>query len=85
MSLITDGSLLGTGVKVDHTIVERWPTALKLKPGQQGWEEEFATALASCAVCSQRYVEWKSVDRSSEEELMAQVEETMEEFMRLGK
>lgn len=77
MSLYVDGSVLGTGVKVNHTVVERRPMALKLKPGEKGWEEEFATALASCNVFSQRYVEWKSVDPPSEEELMADVAEIL--------
>lgn len=45
-------------IKPQHTIIEEWPTRLKLKPGQLGAEEEIAMALASHYTHNERYVEW---------------------------
>lgn len=38
---------LGVEMKRSNTIVEKWPTQLKLKVGQKGAEEEFRLNLGS--------------------------------------
>lgn len=45
-------------IKHRHTIVEKWPTRLKLRPGQVGAEEEVAILLATDSSYTERYVEW---------------------------
>jgi len=52
---------LGLEMKKDNTIVDKWPTQLKLKLGQQGAEEEFRLLLGSGCANIERYVEWKRV------------------------
>lgn len=42
-----------------HTVVEAWPTSLKLRPGQPGAQEEFNNLLGSNFNCTERFVEWK--------------------------
>lgn len=46
-------------MKGHNTIVDPWPTRLKLYPGQPGAQEEFDNALASPFSGVERYVEWK--------------------------
>ncbi|KAI0850207.1 hypothetical protein F5Y00DRAFT_43671 [Daldinia vernicosa] len=46
-------------MKEQNTIGDAWPTALKLRPGQEGAQEEFDDALASSYTGVERYVEWK--------------------------
>ncbi|KAF2792338.1 hypothetical protein K505DRAFT_307801 [Melanomma pulvis-pyrius CBS 109.77] len=48
-------------VKIPSTIIEPWPTALKLRPGQEGAQEEFDLLVASNFSGIERYVEWKKV------------------------
>lgn len=37
---------LGAAIKDNHTVVEKWPFRLKLRPGQPGAQEEFDRVLA---------------------------------------
>jgi hypothetical protein len=46
-------------MKKKPTVIESWPTALKLRPGQNGAQEEFDLLLASNFTGLERYVEWK--------------------------
>jgi hypothetical protein len=46
-------------MKDRHTIVEKWPTRPKGKPGQPGYENEIAMFLATDLSNTERYVEWK--------------------------
>lgn len=50
--------IAGMKTKDRHTIIEKWPTRLKLKPGQPGADNELAIALASHHAHTERYVEW---------------------------
>lgn len=52
---------LGVQMKNSNTIVEKWPTQLKLKVGQTGAEEEFRLNLGSSFANIERYVEWRRV------------------------
>jgi hypothetical protein len=54
-------SRFGLKVKADNTVVEKWPTALKLKLPQPAAKEEFDVLLASGHGGNERYVEWKRV------------------------
>ncbi len=49
-------------MKTSNTVVEKWPTQLKLKIGQKGAEEEFRLNLGSSFTNIERYVEWMRVD-----------------------
>jgi hypothetical protein len=51
--------LFGVKMKEHHTIIEPWPTRLKLRSGQRGWEEEFKLVHSSNHAGSERYVEWR--------------------------
>jgi hypothetical protein len=42
-----------------NTIIPQWPTKLKLRPGQEGAQEEFDILAASAHAGVERYVEWK--------------------------
>jgi len=52
---------LGVVMKKRNTIVEAWPTALKLKPTDSGAQEEFKLLLASDFSGLERNVEWNMV------------------------
>ena len=52
---------LGVEMKKSNTIVEKWPTQLKLKVGQKGAEEEFRLNLGSSFTNIERYIEWRRV------------------------
>jgi hypothetical protein len=52
---------LGVEKKKRNTIVERWPTQLKLKAGHKDAEEEFRLNLGSGFTNIERYVEWRRV------------------------
>ena len=51
---------LGVEMK-SNTIVEKWPTQLKLKVGQKGAEEEFRLNLGSSFTTIERHVEWRRI------------------------
>lgn len=52
---------LGAAVKEKHTIVEKWPFRLKLRPGQPSAQGEFERQLAGGVSGKERYVEWRRV------------------------
>lgn len=52
----------GMRIKDHHTVIEKWPTRLKLTPGQYGADEDLATALAAGYNYMERYVEWTRAD-----------------------
>jgi hypothetical protein len=52
---------LGLELKADNTVIEKWPTALKMELPQPGAQEEFDVLLASGHGGNERYVEWKRV------------------------
>lgn len=53
------GQVIGAAMKDNHTIVEKWPFRLKLRPGQPGAQEEFDRLLGGGVSGKERYVEWK--------------------------
>ncbi|KAL3461958.1 hypothetical protein BJX64DRAFT_288910 [Aspergillus heterothallicus] len=56
------GEVLGAVMKARHTIIDRWPYRLKLRPGQPGAQEEFDQSLGGGLSSKERYVEWKRTD-----------------------
>ena len=52
---------IGLLMKVENTIIEKWPLRLKLSLPQPGVQEEFDTLQASGHSGGERYVEWKRV------------------------
>ncbi|KAF5253705.1 hypothetical protein FANTH_1397 [Fusarium anthophilum] len=48
-------------MKEQQTIVERWPFKLKLRPGQDGAQQEFDRMLGGSVWGKQFYLEWKRV------------------------
>lgn len=50
---------IGAALKEKHTIIEKWPFRLKLRPGQPEAQEEFDRALGGGVSGKERYVEWK--------------------------
>lgn len=53
------GAFVGAGMKETHTVIEKWPYRLKLRPDQPGGQEEFDRQLSSAMSGKERYVEWK--------------------------
>jgi hypothetical protein len=53
---------LGVVMKKSHTVIEPWPTALKLRHNQKGGREAFELLLASSCSGVERYVEWKRAE-----------------------
>ncbi|KAI9372814.1 hypothetical protein BJX61DRAFT_542323 [Aspergillus egyptiacus] len=53
-------------MKRNHPIVEKWPYALKLLPGQEGAQEEFERRMGDGLTGGERYVEWQ---RATDEEI----------------
>jgi hypothetical protein len=51
----------GMRMKEHNTIIEKWPTRLKLRIGQEGAKEEFRLNLGSNFTNIERYVEWTKV------------------------
>lgn len=49
---------LGLKMKRRNTIVDMWPTQLKLPEGHEGAVEEFRLKLGSDVSNTERYVEW---------------------------
>lgn len=48
-------------MKDTHTIIEKWPSKLKLSHGQPGAQEEFDRALRGGTSSKERYVEWRKM------------------------
>jgi hypothetical protein len=59
-SFIEIGQDLGMIIKHPHTIIEKWPMKIKLRPEEAGSKEEFEILLASPHSGAERYVEWKN-------------------------
>ena len=53
--------LIGAAMKEKHTIIEKWPFRLKLRPGQPGAQEEFDLLLGGGVSGKERYVEWRRI------------------------
>ncbi|GFG26617.1 monoterpene epsilon-lactone hydrolase [Aspergillus udagawae] len=51
----------GAAMKETHTIIDKWPYRLKLRPGQPGAQEEFDRCISGGMSGKERYVEWKIV------------------------
>ncbi|KAI9679628.1 MAG: hypothetical protein M1829_001590 [Trizodia sp. TS-e1964] len=52
---------LGAAAKEKHTVIEKWPFRLKLRPGQPGAQEEFDRNLRGGVSGKERYMEWKRI------------------------
>ncbi|KAL4781287.1 hypothetical protein BJX76DRAFT_363731 [Aspergillus varians] len=55
------GDAFDAVMKAQHTIIEKWPYRLKLRPGQPGAQEEFDRCMTVGVSGNERYVEWKRV------------------------
>ncbi|PYI11901.1 hypothetical protein BO78DRAFT_440822 [Aspergillus sclerotiicarbonarius CBS 121057] len=55
------GGVLSAAIKERHTIVDKWPFKLKLRPGQPGAQEEFDRCIGTNHTGKERYVEWERV------------------------
>lgn len=55
------GHVCGVTMKDKHTIIEKCPYVLRLRPGQVGAQEEFDRLLRSGTSTKERYVEWKRI------------------------
>lgn len=55
------GENLGVIMKGKHTVIEKWPFRLKLRPGQPGAQEEFDRCMREGISGKERYVEWKKI------------------------
>lgn len=53
---------LNVEMKKVHTVVEKWPTRLKLQLGEEGAKEEFRALLGSTFTGTERHVEWRRVE-----------------------
>jgi hypothetical protein len=51
----------GAAMKEKHTIIDKWPYRLKLRPGQPGAQEEFDRRVNGGMSGKERYVEWKRI------------------------
>ncbi|KAL4749304.1 hypothetical protein BDW72DRAFT_214109 [Aspergillus terricola var. indicus] len=51
--------VVNAAMKDTHTIIDKWPYRLKLRPGQPGAQEEFDRCLGSGLSTKERYVEWR--------------------------
>ncbi|KAK1622699.1 hypothetical protein BDP81DRAFT_411093 [Colletotrichum phormii] len=49
-------------IKENHTVIEKWPFRLKLRPRQTGAQEEFDRLLGGGVLSKERYVEWKRIE-----------------------
>lgn len=56
-----DGRIFGIEMKAQHSIIEKWPFAMKLRYGEPGAQEEFETLFESGQTGAERFVEWKRV------------------------
>ncbi len=59
LKFVKAGEFLGAAMKDKHTIIDKWPFRLKLRPGQPGAQEEFERMLGGGVSGKERYVEWK--------------------------
>ncbi|KAL4786424.1 hypothetical protein BJX76DRAFT_355152 [Aspergillus varians] len=61
-------------MKENHTVVARWPLALKLPADDPGAEGELERLLADTMSSQSRYVEWKRVQRNDIERVLSVAE-----------
>jgi hypothetical protein len=54
-------AFMKVGIKGQHTIIDKWPFRLKLKPGQQGAQQEFDRMMGTGVNGKEFYLEWKRV------------------------
>lgn len=52
----------GLEIKAENTIVGKWPLALKLSKGDDGFDEEFEILDASGSWGAETYLEWVSTE-----------------------
>jgi len=52
---------IGAAKKDKHTVIEKWPFRLKLRPGQPGAQQEFDQLLGGGVSSKERYEEWKRI------------------------
>lgn len=68
---------IGATVKGKHTVIQKRPFKLKLRPGQPGAQEEFDRLLRGGVSGKERYVEWKKIslgaDKTEDKKLGQQV------------
>lgn len=57
--------ITGAAMKTKHTIIDKWPYRLKLRPGQPGAQEEFDRFMTGTNTTKERYVEWKRAPKSA--------------------
>lgn len=55
--------ILGAAMKKKHTIIDKWPYRLKLRPDQPGAQDEFDRRMSESVSGKERYVEWKRSHR----------------------
>jgi hypothetical protein len=56
--------IAGARVKSRNSIVDKWPTRLKLRPKERGAQEEFNAAVASKLNGTEVYLEWQRVEET---------------------
>ncbi|PYH42140.1 uncharacterized protein BP01DRAFT_405627 [Aspergillus saccharolyticus JOP 1030-1] len=56
------GQALGIKIKERHTVVEKWPYRLKLRPGEPDAQMEFDRFLRQGLSGKERYVEWRKFE-----------------------
>ncbi|KAJ6011517.1 hypothetical protein N7451_002929 [Penicillium sp. IBT 35674x] len=59
------GEVVGLKMKEKHTVIEKWPFRLKLRPGQPGAQEEFDRRMREGISGKERYVEWKKIHQNT--------------------
>ncbi|KAL7804936.1 hypothetical protein V8C44DRAFT_369117 [Trichoderma aethiopicum] len=57
----------GVAMKDKHTVIDKWPYQLKLRPGQPGAQEEFNRLVRGDLLGTERYVEWRRTKMYREE------------------
>lgn len=51
--------LVGVTMKKNHTVIEKWPFRLKLRPGLGGAQEEFDRLIGGGVSSKECYLEWR--------------------------
>lgn len=59
--------LIEVAMKEKHTVIEKWPFRLKLRPGQPGAQEEFDRLVGGGVSGEERYMEWRRVSMYKDE------------------
>lgn len=74
---------LSVAVKDKHTVIDKWPYQLKLRPGQPGAQEEFDLLVGAGLAGTERYVEWRRTKMYREEMDGEAVKTLLENMMAL--